>query len=58
MLHLTILGIEINNDGGVLFMTALITRTLSLIVLYLYRKDITFVGQKLNPYIFLNSLLF
>jgi putative oxidoreductase len=49
MMHLTTLGIEINNDGGILFMTALIVFILSLIVLYVYRKDIPFVGQKLNP---------
>ena len=49
MMHLTTLGIEINNDGGILFMTALITFIISLIVLYLYRKDIPFVGQRLNP---------
>jgi len=49
MMHLTILGIEINNDGGILFITACVTFVLSAIVLYLYRKDIPFVGRKLNP---------
>lgn len=48
MMHLTSLGIEIN-DGGVLFFTAVVTFSLSLIVLYLYRKDNPFVGKSLNP---------
>ena len=39
-MHLTQLGIEIKNDGGVLFITAVITFVLSGIILYLYRKDI------------------
>lgn len=46
--HLTSLGIEVNNDKGVLFITAVVTFVLSGIVLYLYRKDIPFVGDKLN----------
>lgn len=40
LMHLTILGIEINGDGGALFTTAFVTFSLSLIVLYLHRKDI------------------
>ncbi len=47
MMHLTQLGIEVNNDGGVLFSTAVITFSLSAIILYLYRKDIPFI--KLKP---------
>ena len=43
MMHLTKLGIEINNDGGVLFITAIVTFTLSAMILYLYRKDIPFL---------------
>ena len=39
-MHLTQLGIEIKNDGGVLFITAVITFVFSGIILYLYRKDI------------------
>lgn len=42
-MHLTNLGIEINNDGGVLFATAILTFILSTILLYIYRKDIPFV---------------
>ena len=48
ILHLTRLGIEINNDGGVLFITALVTFILSLIILYQHKKDIPFVGKKLS----------
>lgn len=43
--HLTSLGIEVNNDKGVLFITALITFLLCATVLYLYRKDIPFIGK-------------
>ena len=46
MMHLTKLGIEINNDGGVLFTTALLTFALATIVLYSYKKDIPFIGKK------------
>lgn len=41
-MHLTKLGIEVNNDGGVLFTTAVLTFLLSIIILYLYKKDIPF----------------
>ena len=41
-MHLTKLGIEVNGDKGILFFTALITFSLSAIILYLYRKDIPF----------------
>lgn len=43
MMHLTQLGIEVRNDGGVLFGTAVITFILSALILYLYKKDIPFV---------------
>lgn len=45
--HLTILGIEHNNDGGVLFTGALITLIFSIILLIINRKDIPFIGEKL-----------
>lgn len=48
MMHLTQLGIEIKGDGGVLFYTALVTFVLALIILYIYRKDIPFIGKRLN----------
>lgn len=43
MMHLTQLGIEVQNDGGVLFITALVTFILSAIILFFYRKDIPFL---------------
>lgn len=39
-MHLTKLGIEVNNDSGILFYTAIITFLLSGIVLWNYRNDI------------------
>lgn len=40
LMHLTQLGIEINNDGGLLFITALVTFILAIIILYKYKNDI------------------
>lgn len=45
MMHLTQLGIEVKNDGGVLFYTAIATFLLSLSILYMYRKDIPVIGK-------------
>lgn len=45
MMHLTQLGIEVKNDGGVLFGTAIVTFILSAIILYLYKKDIPFINK-------------
>jgi len=42
-MHLTQLGIEVKNDGGVLFGTAILTFILSVVILYLYKKDIPFM---------------
>jgi len=39
-MHLTQLGVEINNDNGLLFIKAVVTFVLSFIVLFLYKKDI------------------
>lgn len=39
-LHITKLGIEVNNDGGILFSTALLTFLLATIILYNYRTQI------------------
>lgn len=44
--HITILGIEHNNDGGALFISALITLVASSILLIMNKKDIPFVGEK------------
>lgn len=52
MMHLTQLGIEVKNDGGVLFYTAVVTFLLSLSILYMYRKDIPVIGKKLNFWFF------
>lgn len=46
MMHLTQLGIEVKNDGGVLFGTAIVTFILSAIILYLYKKDIPFINKQ------------
>lgn len=43
--HITKLGIDVNNDGGILFFTAVITFIMSGIVLYLYRKDVPFINK-------------
>lgn len=45
LMHLTILGMEINNDNGVLFTTAIVTFLLALIILYIYKKDIPFINK-------------
>lgn len=47
LMHLTTLGIDINNDGGTLFFMALIVLALSLILLMSERKNIPFIGHKL-----------
>lgn len=46
-MHTTALGIEINNDNGLLFYTAVLTFILSTIILYKYRKDIPLKNKKL-----------
>lgn len=45
-MHLTKLGIEINNDGGVLFVTAVITFALTIIILFQNRNSIPFLKLK------------
>ncbi|WP_196891563.1 DoxX family protein [Aureivirga marina] len=47
LLHLTVLGIEINGDGGTVFYMALVTFILSLILLWSERKKIPIIGKKL-----------
>lgn len=44
MMHLTKLGIEVNGDDGVLFVTAIVTFLLSAIVLFYHKKDIPFLN--------------
>ncbi len=41
-MHLTLLGISVNNDGGVLFYTAIINFILSAIIIYFERNRISF----------------
>ncbi|WP_272148955.1 DoxX family membrane protein [Tenacibaculum aiptasiae] len=45
--HLTKLGIEHNNDGGALFISAVVTLIAGIILLIINRKDIPFIGNKL-----------
>lgn len=47
IMHLTILGIEVNNDKGVLFGTAVFIFITSLALLMSVRKSIPFIGSKL-----------
>ena len=47
MMHLTILGIEVNGDGGQLFYMAILTFVLSLVVLWFYRKEIPILNKYL-----------
>jgi putative oxidoreductase len=46
MMHLTELGIEINNDGGNLFYIAIATFILSGIILFDQRKKLPIIGSK------------
>jgi len=52
MMHLTQLGIEVmyngEPDGGQLFATACITFVLSVIILFLYKKDIPILGKRFS----------
>ena len=46
-MHLTQLGIEVNNDGSVLFITAIVTFVLAAIILFIYKEDfLTFFKLK------------
>ncbi|TPN81670.1 DoxX family protein [Aquimarina algicola] len=42
MMHLTKLGIEVNNDKGILFAIAVLTFILSGVILWIKRKEIKF----------------
>ncbi len=42
--HLTLLGIEVENDGGTLFGLAIAVFTLSTIVLIMHRRQLPFIG--------------
>ena len=45
MMHLTKLGVEVKEDDGVLFYTAVVTFILSTIILYSQKKEIPFIGK-------------
>ena len=45
--HITKIGIEVNGDGGRLFFMAILIFVLSAITLWLYQKEIPYVGSKL-----------
>ena len=45
--HLTKIGIEVNGDGGTLFFMAVLLFILSSIILWLHKKEIPIIGQKL-----------
>jgi putative oxidoreductase len=46
MSHLTVLGIVVKDDGGLLFALALVVFICSGIVLYLYRQTIPIIGAR------------
>lgn len=46
--HLTLLGIEVQGDGGYLFFLGLVVFVGCGIVLYLHRQQIPIIGSKLN----------
>jgi len=46
--HLTKLGIEVQGDGGTLFFMAVLIFVLSLITLWIYKKDIPVLGKKFS----------
>ena len=43
--HLTVLGIVVQNDGGLLFSLALAVALCSVVILILHRAQIPFVAQ-------------
>lgn len=43
--HLTILGIVFNNDGGALFISAIVTLLAGIILLIQNKKEIPFIGN-------------
>ncbi len=49
MSHLTVLGIEVQGDGGTLFIMGIIVAISSAILLWTNRGDIPVLGAKLNP---------
>lgn len=46
--HFTVLGIEVQNDGGLLFAMAVVVFISSLVLLYMNRADIPVIGEKIG----------
>lgn len=46
--HLTILGISVQNDGGLLFALAVVTAVCCATTLYLHRRQIPYVSRFIN----------
>ncbi|GJM22853.1 MAG: hypothetical protein DHS20C15_27680 [Planctomycetota bacterium] len=46
MSHLTILGIEVEGDGGTLFALALVTATAAAVVTWIHRRELPVVGSR------------
>ncbi len=44
--HLIKIGIDVNGDGGTLFFMAVLIFVLSLITLFLHRKELPIIGDK------------
>ena len=44
--HLTVLGIEVQGDGGLLFGLAVVVFVCSLVILYFHRREIPVVGER------------
>jgi len=44
VMHLTKLGIDVNGDNGMLFITALATFFMTIIIAVIYRKDIPYLN--------------
>ncbi|GAB5409557.1 MAG: DoxX family protein [Balneolaceae bacterium] len=44
--HLTILGIEVQGDGGTLFSMAIVVFLISTILLFLHKEDIPIIGAR------------
>lgn len=43
--HLTVLGIEVKGDGGLLFGLALVVFVFSALILFIHRRDVPVIGQ-------------
>jgi hypothetical protein len=47
--HLTVLGIEVQGDHGLLFILALVVFAASAVTLYLHRRQIPFLSDRVKP---------